>query len=743
MRRGSGAYIKAALKVGILILPPVFLAAIILFLISPLPAHRIGSTGSLRVFSTEGSLLREFSSPESGAYGIWQSLDRFSPLIIKGVIKAEDKRFYLHPGFDPIAIGRSAYLNIKAGKIVSGGSTITQQLVRVTYSDILPENKYLRKITEIMLALRLEVKASKDKILEAYLNRVPMKFNQKGLPSGARRIFGRDISLITEEEGIALIVLIRENQASRENFRHRYNSLMKKVTGEGNLPSEEMEKKIFSNAGYSYRNIKSGTLHFEDFIKSLKKDASGDIKTSLSANLNSRIGDIISAEMKFLEPYGAENCSVIVLKLPDKKSDRLELKAMIGSENFHSSSAGQVNGSLSIRQAGSTLKPLVYGYAMDQLNYRPWSIINDEPLAMGIDKGATYSPKNNDLRYWGAVTIREALACSRNVPAVFMVERIGVSQFYRFLKKAGYSHLDLDPSHYGPGLALGTGGTSLLQLCRAYSAIAAEGELLPLYIGEDSESEISLGKRKKLFSANTAYRLTHILSDREARIRAFGKRNFLDFPFDAASKTGTSKDFRDSWTVGFTEKYLVGVWVGNFSGNQMNSISGGWGAGRIYHQVMRLVTGNDRPAFVMPHNFRMVKICRATGLEAGKGCRYFMEPLEINETLEGKCSQCLQQQGYSGSYFNESGIPEIISPVHGESFVIDPMIPLKNQHIPLTIYPGNEKCPEGIYYYSVNRSRPLPLTETVKAAIEPRRGRNIIEIYCSGETINSAEFTVE
>lgn len=743
MKKIFVSYIKAVFKGGTLLLPPVLLAAVILFLILPLPAHRIDDTGSLRIFSKEGSLLREFSSPESGAYGIWQDLDSFPPFIIEGVIAAEDKRFHIHPGFDPIAILRSAYLNIKAGRVVSGGSTITQQLVRVTCSDLLPENRYLKKIMEILLSLRLEVKSSKEKILEAYLNRVPMKFNQKGLPAGARRIFGRDISFLTESEAAALIVLIRENQASRESFRKRYKSLIKKINGSDSPVPEEIENKVFTNSGYSYRNDKSDTLHFEDFIKSLKKDASGDIRTSLSSNLNSRISDIISAEMKFLEPYGAENCSVIVLKLPDKKSDRTELAAMIGSENFHSSTAGQVNGSLSIRQAGSTLKPMVYGYAMDHLQIRPWSIINDAPLSLGLDRGATYTPKNNDLRYWGEITVREALACSRNVPAVFMVQKIGITPFYRFLKKAGFTHLQGDPSYYGPGLALGTGGASLLQLCRAYSAIATRGELLPLYIGEDSNGEILLGKKINLLSEKSAYRLTHILSDREARTRAFGKRNFLDFPFDAASKTGTSKDFRDSWTVGFTEKYVVGVWVGNFSGEQMNNISGGWGAGRIYHQVMRLVTGREGPSFVMPENFRMVKICRETGLAAGPGCRYFMEPMEINETLEGNCSYCFGTPDHSGSYAGSRDIPEILSPVHGESFVIDPMIPVKNQQIPLTIYSGRGQCPEGDYYYSVNRGEAVPLRGNIKRTIEPRRGKNIIEIYCSGDVISSAEFTVE
>lgn len=734
--------IKVILKAGMLLIPPLLIAALIIFLIWPVPSHRLSGAGSIRVFSKEGFLLREFSSPESGAYGLWQELDKFPEFITRTVVAAEDKRFFHHPGFDPLAMMRSAYFNIRAGKIVSGGSTITQQLVRVTYNDMLPANRYGKKIAEILLAFRLEVNFSKDEILEAYLNRVPMKFNQSGLPAGARKIFGRDIGLISEREGIALAVLIRENQSSKEDFRKRYNSLMMKVSGKEDNDLIDIEDKVFSIEKSSYRDSLSKTLHFEDFIKSIKNSVSGDIKTNISGNLNNGIAGIISAELKFLQPYRVENCSVVVLELPEKKGEQLKLVAMIGSENFHSSSSGQVNGSVAIRQAGSTLKPFIYGYAMDHLGLHTYSIINDEPIAISIEGGGTYSPKNNDLKFWGPVTVREALACSRNIPAVSMANRIGINQFYEFLKLSGFTHLNREPSFYGPGIALGTGGASLLQLCRAYSAIASGGDLHPLYIGEESDGDIILGKEDKLFSEETAFRLTHILSDYEARRRGFGMRNFLDFPFQVAAKTGTSKDCRDAWTVGFTSRYVVGVWVGNFSGETMNNVSGAWGAGRIFHQVIRHVTGKVEPVFNMPASFKMVKICRATGLEAGAGCRYFMEPVEIDETLKGKCPGCAGSGSYASSSIEGEG-PEIISPAMGESFVIDPMIPLKNQQIPVTIYPGTRNSFNGNYSYSINNDKALPIKGTVKIVIDPVRGENSIRIYHDGQVVKSSVFIVE
>ncbi len=718
----------------------IFLTIVFGFLLWPVSSYRVKGGESLRVFSREGVMLREFSSAESGGYELWLKFSDFPEFIKEGVVITEDRRFYFHPGFDLIAMGRAFIQNLAARKIVSGGSTITQQLVRIGYADILPENPFLKKAVEIVLAFRLEIHYSKKEILESYINRVPMKFNQNGLPAASSRIFGRDIRFISREEGASLIVLIRENQASKENFRRRYHSLMAHAwkTDTGDIPG--IEDNIFRKGGYSYTDKKSGTLHFEEFIRELKKDAGGDIHTRLSGNFNNEIKNIINAERKFLSPYEADNCSVVVLKLPEKGEDRIELIAMVGSENFHSESTGQINGCIAIRQAGSSLKPFIYGYAMDNLGYRPYSIINDTPLALGVNDNETYSPKNNDLKYWGPITVREALACSRNIPAVLMVNKIGVNDFYRFLKKAGFSHMDKEPSYYGPGIALGTGGASLLQLCRAYSGIACGGKELPLYIGNDSNGDIILGKETVLFTEETAYRLTHILSDGNARRRAFGKRNFLDFPFDVASKTGTSKDFRDAWTVGYTDKYVVGVWVGNFSGKEMNSITGGWGAGRIFHQVIRMVTGREKSSFVYPESIRMIKFCKVTGLIAGNGCQSFMEPVPPDEKIPAVCTLCAGGYNYN-SYFIKSDEPEIISPVNNESFVIDPLLPSKDQQIPIKIYVNNSGS--GSYSYSIDEQRPLPLKRPLEKTINPERGRHIIKIYRDDIPVKSSSFTVE
>jgi len=720
----------------------IFLAAVIvIFFLLPVSRERLRSGGSMRLYSKEGTLLRQFN-PSDGAASIrWFPLNEFPAHIKEYVIAAEDRRFYYHPGFDPLAIARASVQNMRAMEIVSGGSTITQQAARMVYAEILPRNIILKKFCEIIFAIKLELHFTKDEILEVYLNRVPMKFNQQGLPAASVRIFGRDIRFISRAESAALVILIRRNQASVDMFRERFAIFLKKNNLDETGQLAGIERNLFSRGAFFYTSVQSDTPHFEEFIRSAADDATGDVKTSISANLNESVNRIIKSELKFLARYNVENAAVIVLRLPQDRSGRVELVAMVGSENFYEGDSGQVNGCTSIRSAGSTLKPLLYGLAMDSAGYKPWSIINDTPLTFATNKGETWSPKNNDMSCWGPITIREALACSRNIPAVYLAGQVGIPVFYKFLFKAGFTHMEREPDFYGPGLALGAGGASLLQLCRAYTAIACGGVMYPVYIGTGiNGSEIFYGRHEELFTEKTSYRLVHILSDSEARRRAFGSRNFLDFPFDVAVKTGTSKDFRDGWTIGFTEDYLVGVWVGNFSGKMMNSVSGGWGAGRIFHQVVRTVTDRKRPHFRYPGHFAMARFCRVSGLPAGPYCSYSMELVDHTDNFTSECGICSGKGSASGLY-SSGHEPEVLSPVNGETFVIDPTLPSGTQLIPLRIITARNAS--GKYYYSIDSKKRLPLERAVESVISLARGSHRLDIYNGERLIRTVIFKVE
>ena len=380
-------------------------------------------------------------------------------------------------------MGRAAVQNAAARRIVSGGSTISQQLARIAWKDILPGNRYARKACEILLALKLEYRLPKERILECWLNRVPMKYNQAGFPAAAKRIFGRDIRFLTREELASLVILIRQNTVTEKKFDARFLRLWKRVATAPPRNVDTLRKAVFEPPPFTPVRANSSTLHFESWLRASNPGLSGNVRTCISGNLNEQITRIVNSELLFLERYDTENAAVVALDLTAE--DRLPLAAMVGSRNFNGSIDGQVNGCLSVREAGSSLKPLLYALAMDEKGYLPNTIIDDREQGYPADGAETYIPKNYDLAYWGPLTIREALGASRNIPAVSMIRAVGVPAFYTLLRKAGFDHMTYGPDHYGHGLALGAGGASLMQLARVYAAIARGGMLLPVLVGED------------------------------------------------------------------------------------------------------------------------------------------------------------------------------------------------------------------------------------------------------------------
>lgn len=343
----------------------------------------------------------------------------------------------------------------------------------------------------------------------------------------------------------------------------------------------------------------------------------GEIYSTISDAMQKNIAAILRSELAVLREAGAYQASVVVL---ERQKDHLQLRAMVDTGSAHG-----LNGALLVHQAGSVLKPLIYMMAFDRFSLRPGDAVDDTPLRI-YEKDAVYEPRNHDNQFTGRITIREALAASRNIPAIRMLQLVGVSEYARFLKDAGLDHID-QPQKYGLSLALGTGGASVLQVALLFSIAPAGGELLPLYMGYDGQPIFltATGRPvrerpsiRRFFSQETSLLITHVLSDREARRISFGHRNFLDFPFEVAAKTGTSQSFRDSWTAGYTDRYIVAVWVGNYRGASMNAVSGLRGAARVFHQVVRMLVGGKRPSFRYPPGWKTTSICRH--LEEDRNC---------------------------------------------------------------------------------------------------------------------------
>lgn len=689
----------------------------------------------------EGQLLRRFRSDQTGANQDYAPLSSFPPFLIRAVIRGEDGHFYYHPGVDIAAILRALWQNVSNGKILSGGSTITQQLVRIGLADRLPSNNWFRKLYEIWMSVRITLWHGKNSVLEAYLNRVPMPGNTDGLPAASRKIFGKDMSLLTPEESVAMAIFIRGGGSSRSLFLKRYAVLASRLGLNDEVPptllnTAENRHKPASWKMSDYAR-QARAPHFVDWFRQEFPELTGDIRTTISAGYNDKTEKILQSELDMIRDRGVPQGAVVALKLVRGNRPHLELRVFVGSREYLGED-GQVNGVNSIRSAGSTLKPFVYAMAMERLGYRPWTIIMDEQSIMETgDGGEVYRPSNYDLNYWGRMTVREALSTSRNIPPVMLTQKLGADKLYVFLKEVGLTHMDYGPEHYGMGLALGTTGVSPLRLAMAYGVLASGGNVLPLRVGKDSSGRIlQIGREKRVMSRNVAYWITDILGDDNTRRRAFGERSFLDFPFAVAAKTGTSKDYRDAWTVGYTDHHIVAVWVGDFQGDSMNHMSGAYGAGRIFQQVIRLLEEGETPSRLLPPpSFRDISLCRRTGLLAGPTCPAVHEYLPPDEKMPAPCHEDHSVDQSFPSHENvNSG--EIRLPRDGQVFYLDPHSPGEVQAIPIEIK-GCDGC-----VYRIDDGQPVAVHGEMRKTIPARMGNHKLELRSSGNVIHRIQFRV-
>ena len=717
----------------------VFILLSIIFLLKK--PRGLDRENSYQFYSKEGYLLKEYNS-EKEDYSEKIKLEEIPEVFQTIILVAEDKRFYYHPGFDLIAMFRSLFKNIISFRIVSGASTITQQLVKIIYQTEFPKNIILKKAFEIIYSFKLELYYSKKEILEAYLNQISIRHNYTGISSSSKYLFQRSLNFLSKEEMISITILIRENQTNPQKFRIRFLNLWEKVFQDEKYNTEvldKIEKLIFSkNNNPTKEHLAS--RHFTDWIHKFSKINSGKIYTNISANQNEIINHILNSELKLMELNFVNNGAVVILKLPNQENNfQLELISMLGSKNFNEPKIGQINGAIRIRQAGSTLKPFLYGLAFDKKLLKPNSILQDEEIKLINDKNEVFIPRNNDLNFWGNLTVRESLANSRNIPAFKTYQMVGGEEFLKLLINLDFDHLDKSAEYYGPSLALGTGGASLLQLAIAYSVIANQGKLFKLKIGSDESGKpITLGKEKRIFSDETCFYLKSILSDTELRKRGYGKKNYFNFPFlGVAIKTGTSKDYKDAWAIGFTTEYVVGVWVGNFQGNPMNKISGGYGAGKIFHQIIRLLHHNSQKDFSYPQNFKKKKYCKFTGLKANKNCPEYLELINTDNESSSLCNGIHDQ-------INSTLEQKMIkSPIHLESFIIDPNLAMERQAIPIIIKNINSKYDEEFYSFSIDGKDKIEIKSDIKKSLVPIRGVHKITLFKKNKIIEEVEFMVE
>jgi penicillin-binding protein 1C len=575
-----------------LVLAPV-IALVVAAAMTPLPAELRpgqGTAGSIRVLDRDGALLREIRAGDATrARPI--TLGEMGDTVTQAMLAAEDARFRAHPGVDPISVVRAAGSDLWRRRIVSGASTVTMQLARL----VRPHRRDLRgKLGEAALALRIEASLGKDAVLAEYMNRAPFGAGVRGIDAASRYYFDKPPAQLSLAEAATLAAVPRGPHVY-DPTRHPERALARR----DRILARMREKGWIDEGSYARAlaepltlHVAKGTFGAPHLVQALEGGRlpnghggalggkEGTLRTTLVRALQ---GEAEHATRLALSPLGGRRvtaASVVVVA-----NGTGEVLAYVGSPDFSDDAhLGQNDGARARRQPGSTLKPFVYGLAMEQLGVDAATVLPDVALRIDLPGGA-YAPSNYDERFRGPVRVREALANSLNVPAVRMAHDVGEGRVVERLRDLGFASLAEGPEHYGPGIALGDGEVTLLELANAYATLARGGVFRPLRFVMD-DPVASATPPRRVMPAKVAHVLADILGDRSARVGSFGERSALDLPFDVAAKTGTSKGFRDNWTVGFTSEVTVAVWAGNFDGSPMEGVSGITGAAPLFRAVM-------------------------------------------------------------------------------------------------------------------------------------------------------------
>jgi len=522
--------------------------------------------------------------------------DEFSKNLISATIAAEDSRFYSHNGLDYPGTMRALRDALLYRKFVSGASTISQQTVKL-YSP--PRTRsFATKFIEAFSARRLEMTSDKETILTAYLNSLPYGNQFTGARAAVRGYFGKPLGDLSIAESALLAGL--PNKPTRLNPWKNFEGAKRRQLW---ILGRMKEEKLISEAEFASALIEDLKVlegptqvfhapHFIELAMDQEVEAiaaaeawSAPVRTTLDLDLQQFVECTVSAELVRLSHQAGEDNDLqsAVVVIDNATGDVL---ALSGSRSYFGSSAGQINGAWQPRSAGSTLKPFTYLLAL-QRGSTAASILADTPIEYVTSTGA-YEPVNFDRRFRGPVPLRHALANSLNVPAVKLLDEIGGPPvLHRCLRDdLHFTSLATEATEYGLGLTLGNAEVRLLELTNGYATLARLGSYLPYRLVAGPERVESPTKAGQVFDPDGAWVIADMLADARARAVGFGLNSPLNLPFRVAVKTGTSTDFRDSWTVGYTPDFTVGVWVGRFNNRPLNRVSGAMGAAPIFHQVM-------------------------------------------------------------------------------------------------------------------------------------------------------------
>ncbi|MBI2761215.1 MAG: penicillin-binding protein 1C [Chloroflexi bacterium] len=625
-----------ALFVGAVASAGLLLGVMALVVLGPLPAEPADllARDATRFEDRNGQVL--YAPADFGSRRTVR-LDEMSPSLRAAVLATEDAAFYRHPGVNPFAILRSAIDNLREDRTVSGAGTITQQVVRGLYltPDGPARSRWGRKAREAVLALRLTRRMDKDEVLALYLNHAYFGNLAYGVEAAAQAYFGRPARDLDLAESALLAGLI-QSPARYDPLLHpdaaraRQAEVLDLMVRAGSINREQAATALSEPLSFSTTPFPIAAPHFiasvrEQIESELGADAAhGGLRvvTTLDLGLQRTAEEAVRRRLAALKNQDVSNGAVVAI---DPASG--EILAMVGSADYFDRSIdGAVNLALAPRQPGSAMKPLLYGLALEG-EITPATPLTDVRTAFTTRAGELYSPNNYDGRFHGLIPAREALAGSYNMPAVRLLQQIGIPRFLAIASAGGITTLD-ETDRFDLSLILGGGETPLLELAGAYTALANGGERPPLVSVlrvEDANGRVIWRPKQRpavrVYSPEAAWLVTDILSDNEARTPAFGASSPLRVNRPAAAKTGTTSDFRDNWTVGYTPDLVVGVWVGNADNRSMKDVSGISGAAPIWHDVIEdaLVGRPPRP-FLRPPGVIRAEVCLPSGLKPTETC---------------------------------------------------------------------------------------------------------------------------
>jgi len=670
-------------------------------------------------------------------------------------LAAEDKRFYAHGGIDMLAVVRSLRDACLHRHILSGASTITQQLVKISEPPV-ARRILMVKLHECLVARRLEMTWSKERILAAYINRLDYGNHRNGPSEAARYYFQKPLSDLSLAD-CALLAGIPRAPTRLDPLRHpgpslvRRNLILQRLADMGATDPARIVNALGETP--SFRPLHD-TPHAPWLagIRFDQPESSSHITTTIDLPLQSSVEAIVRDEINRLKNQNLRHAAVVVI---DNATG--EILALVSSADWNDPRGGRLNGALIPRSPGSALKPFTWLLACERGGMFPGSVVSDIPSRFRTKEGFD-APENYDRTFRGPVTVRDALACSLNVPAMRELNALGgPATLHALLTQLGLTTLGDNAEPYGLGLTIGNAPVRLLELTNAYATLARGGTYIPVsFVAPAGKTNASFPA--PLFSARSAFLIADILADPVARAPSFGRHGPLELPFPCAAKTGTSSDYHDNWCLGFTREFTVGVWAGNFDFSPMKGLSGVAGAGPIFHRVMLRLHENHAPQwFDPPASLVRIPIDPRTGKRVeddrsanpsnlrSEWCQADQAPLPAAATDYDAQGRAFLDSGYAEWFHSPhnrrldslalaENLPadsplRVLAPRPGATYYLDPELPSGGKRLRLA-----SNLPDNVIWHSttlvIEQSLPEPVViltpgDHILTASDRRGGRKV------------------